>query len=48
VTTTPASILTYSLYQDSLKLNAEVTYRILFTPTNAISPTGTIVLSWPT
>lgn len=45
--TTAANILTYSLYQDNLDAGATATYRITFTPSNAISSDGSIVVIWP-
>ena len=42
-----ANILTYSLYQDNLGLEASATYRIEFLPTNKIGDDGTMIITWP-
>lgn len=48
-TTIAANILSYQpVYQDNLQMGVLATYRIQFTPTNQISPSGSIVSTWPT
>lgn len=47
LTTLPANILTYKLTQNTTVLNTLALYTITFTPTNRISATGSVKITWP-
>jgi len=45
--TSPANILKYTVAQNTTDLYVPATYTFTFTPTNKISSTGSILITWP-